>query len=217
MRLSRERISTFCGNVMPLRLLGGEDYNCEKITWRAEDPSVVQITVFSKNYPTGGEFTNGVLLTFLAAGKTAVTAKYAGRSYTCQVSARPMRRAVPSDEMQYFVGDMHDHTWNNHKLAEFSARAPEFYPIHHYMPCMRADGKMDFAVVSDHADIMNAREFFRGYADADQLDDSVIFFKNAASKDKTLKVYGNLFHEILNEYCKDEVIADMIAWMDARI
>jgi len=49
------------------------------------------------------------------------------------------------------------------------------------------------------------------------MDDSVIFFKNAASKDKTLKLYGNLFHEILNEYCKDDVIADMIGWMDARI
>lgn len=49
------------------------------------------------------------------------------------------------------------------------------------------------------------------------MDDSVIFFKNAASQDKSLKVYGNLFHEILNEYCKDTVIADMIQWMDARI
>ena len=49
------------------------------------------------------------------------------------------------------------------------------------------------------------------------MDDSVIFFKNAISTDKTLKVYGNLFHEILNEYCKDDVIADMIQWMDARI
>ena len=49
------------------------------------------------------------------------------------------------------------------------------------------------------------------------MDDSVIFFKNAISADKTLKIYGNLFHEILNEYIKDEVIADMIAWMDKRI
>ena len=49
------------------------------------------------------------------------------------------------------------------------------------------------------------------------MDASVIFFKNAASRDKTLKVYGNLFHEILNAYCKDDVIADMIAWMDVRI
>ena len=49
------------------------------------------------------------------------------------------------------------------------------------------------------------------------MDDSVIFFRNAASADKTLKIYGNLFHEILNEYCKDDVSADMIQWMDARI
>lgn len=49
------------------------------------------------------------------------------------------------------------------------------------------------------------------------MDDSLIFFRNAASKDKQLKIYGNLFHEILNEYCRDEVIADMIAWMDRRI
>ena len=48
-------------------------------------------------------------------------------------------------------------------------------------------------------------------------DDSIIFFKNAASTDKQLKIYGNLFHEILNEYCRDDVIEDMIGWMDKRI
>lgn len=49
------------------------------------------------------------------------------------------------------------------------------------------------------------------------MDDSVIFFKGAASTDKQLKIYGNLFHEILNEYCRDDVIADMVRWMDQRI
>ena len=39
----------------------------------------------------------------------------------------------------------------------------------------------------------------------------------AGSSDKQMKVYGNLCHEILNEYCKDEVISDTIAWMDKRI
>lgn len=48
-------------------------------------------------------------------------------------------------------------------------------------------------------------------------DDSIIFFKNAASTDKQLKIYGNLFHEILNEYCRDDVIEDMIGWMDKHI
>ena len=32
-----------------------------------------------------------------------------------------------------------------------------------------------------------------------------------------IKNKGGLFHEILNEYCRDEVIADVIAWMNHRI
>ena len=158
--LSRTHIATFCGNVMPLRLLGGEEYGMEKITWQTDDPSIVKIAGFSKNYPTGGEFTDGVLLTFLAPGKAAVTAKHGENTYTCSLEIHEMRHAAPGEPLQYFVGDMHDHTWSNHKPAEFSNRPPEFYPINHYIKKMKADGKMDFAAISDHADIMNARERF---------------------------------------------------------
>ena len=177
--LSRTYIATFCGNVMPLRLLGGEEYGMEKITWQTDDPSMVKITEFSKNYPTGGEFTDGVLLTFLAPGKAAVTAKHGEDTYTCSLEIHEMRHAAPGEPLQYFVGDMHDHTWSNHKPAEFSNRPPEFYPINHYIKKMKADGKMDFAAISDHADIMNAREFYRGYADADLAGEDVIFFPGA--------------------------------------
>ncbi len=177
--LSHESISTFRGNVLPLRLLGGIEYAAEKITWTTDNKAVVQITEFSKKYPTGGEFTDGVLLTFLDVGEATVTAKYGRKTYNCKISVREMRHAEPSEKMQYFVGDMHDHTWDNHKLAEFSNRPPEFYPINHYMKKMTEDGKMDFAVVSDHADIMNAREFYRGYADVDQMGEDVVFFPGA--------------------------------------
>ena len=47
--------------------------------------------------------------------------------------------------------------------------------------------------------------------------DTMDFFATAASKDRQMKIYGGLFHEILNEYCRDEVIADVIAWMNHRI
>ena len=177
--LTHNTISTFCGNVLPLRLLGGEEYGRETITWRTDNKKVVQITEFSGNYPTGGEFTDGVLLTFLEPGEATVTAKYGKKTCECKISVREMRHAEPGEKLQYFVGDMHDHTWNNHKLPEFSARPPEFYPINHYIPKISADGKMDFAVISDHADIMDAKEFFRGYADADIAGDSVVFFPGA--------------------------------------
>ncbi len=48
-------------------------------------------------------------------------------------------------------------------------------------------------------------------------EDSRIMFDTIASQDKQLKIYGNLFHETINEYCRDEVISDYIAWMDRRI
>jgi acylglycerol lipase len=38
----------------------------------------------------------------------------------------------------------------------------------------------------------------------------------AAGEDKTLKLYDGLYHEVLNEPEKDAVIADVIAWLQAR-
>lgn len=43
------------------------------------------------------------------------------------------------------------------------------------------------------------------------------FFGMVSSDDKQMKVYGGLFHEIFNEYCKDEVIADAINWIARRM
>ena len=47
--------------------------------------------------------------------------------------------------------------------------------------------------------------------------DSEAFFKKIASKDRQLKIYGGLYHEIFNEYCRDEVIDDALWWIIQRI
>ncbi|WP_320130827.1 alpha/beta hydrolase [uncultured Sphaerochaeta sp.] len=47
--------------------------------------------------------------------------------------------------------------------------------------------------------------------------DTYQFFEQAASKDKQMKIYGNLFHEIFNEYCHDETIGDVVSWITNRI
>ncbi|MDR2024622.1 MAG: lysophospholipase [Hungatella sp.] len=47
--------------------------------------------------------------------------------------------------------------------------------------------------------------------------DTYQFFAAAPSKDKQMKIYGGLFHEIFNEYCRDEVINDVLHWIEARI
>ncbi|HWQ30366.1 MAG TPA: lysophospholipase [Negativicutes bacterium] len=47
--------------------------------------------------------------------------------------------------------------------------------------------------------------------------DSRDFFGDISSTDKGLRIYPHLFHEILNEPVKDEVIADIVGWLDKRI
>lgn len=42
-------------------------------------------------------------------------------------------------------------------------------------------------------------------------------FDNISSQDKEIKIYDNLYHEILNENEKDEVIDDMVRWLDERV
>lgn len=177
--LSQEEIFTFRGNVLPLRLLGGEEYGTEEILWSVDNASVVQITDYSKGYPFGGLFTDGVLLTFLEVGEATVTASCGGITYSCQIAVREMQHAESDDALQYFVGDMHDHTCNYHTLEEFSNRDASLYPYEHYMKQMAADGKMDFAVVSDHGDVLNARDFFRGYVDAGRMEEKLVFFPGA--------------------------------------
>jgi len=43
--------------------------------------------------------------------------------------------------------------------------------------------------------------------------DTFDFFAAASSKDRQMKIYGNLFHEIFNEYCRDETIGDAARWI----
>jgi acylglycerol lipase len=41
--------------------------------------------------------------------------------------------------------------------------------------------------------------------------------EKAASSDKTLKLYPGMYHEIVNEIGKEEVLADIGNWLDAHI
>jgi acylglycerol lipase len=43
------------------------------------------------------------------------------------------------------------------------------------------------------------------------------FYRLAKSADKELKMYEGLYHEVFNEPEREMVIADMVAWIDARV
>ena len=42
-------------------------------------------------------------------------------------------------------------------------------------------------------------------------------FRDAGVKDVTVKLYENGRHEMFNEINRDEVTADLIAWLDSRL
>lgn len=46
---------------------------------------------------------------------------------------------------------------------------------------------------------------------------SRLLYEHSTSTDKTLKIYEGLYHEILNEPEKEQVMAEMVVWMGARI
>ena len=46
---------------------------------------------------------------------------------------------------------------------------------------------------------------------------SQFFFDTAGSTDKTLKLYDGYFHDLLNDVDKEVVMADIKAWIDARL
>ena len=58
------------------------------------------------------------------------------------------------------------------------------------------------------------------HGSADRLSDpqgSRDLYARAKSADKTLKMYEGLYHEILNEPEKNEVMADMVQWLNAHL
>lgn len=62
--------------------------------------------------------------------------------------------------------------------------------------------------------------FFMIHGEMDKIvpkEFSLSFYEKAPSKDKEIKIYEGLYHEILNEKIKDQIIEDMVNWLDKRI
>lgn len=78
-----------------------------------------------------------------------------------------------------------------------------------------------------HADERLRREFgnitlpvliLHGTADkATKYQGSQFFHENAGSKDKTLKLYQDAYHDPLNDIIRDQVMADIKSWIAARL
>jgi acylglycerol lipase len=46
---------------------------------------------------------------------------------------------------------------------------------------------------------------------------SRLFYETASSADKTLRLYQDRYHDLLNDLGKDEVVKDIVVWIESRI
>ena len=108
-RLSKEKISSFCGDVLPLYLCDseGEPLYFEDVSFRAEGDAVRV-----RDFREGSRipFTGGVLLALTEPGEATVTAVHKGKEYACSVSVREMKHAADGEPLGYYFADRHNHT-----------------------------------------------------------------------------------------------------------
>ena len=102
-------------------------------------------------------------------------------------------------------------------LAELKADpliANEVQPAATVAALVRADERMmeEFPTIKIPVFIMH------GTADKATVPaGSQIFFDTVGSKDKTLKLYEGHFHDLLNDIGKEDVLPDIVAWIDKRL
>ena len=101
-RLSKNEISSFAGDVVPLYLVSDEETRFADIKWSVEGDTC-HIRGFSGS--ARGAFNDGVIVTLDKVGTGKVTAEYKGERYTATVTAREMKRYT-GGELNYYVGDL---------------------------------------------------------------------------------------------------------------
>lgn len=160
--LSRTSITSFCGDVLPLHINfreeGHDELKKADIEWSSSNDCVVL-----RSFSGDGEFNfnNGVLLLLNKVGKATVTARLSGKEYSCEVTVEEMKKASSEGKLNYYIGDLHDHTTNIHKGAEFKTR--EIERLCEYVDYIKEVNNIDFGVISDHAGISSDSDFFEGF------------------------------------------------------
>lgn len=161
--LSRNRIDSFCGDVVALKLTSDTDISADPIRWSADSDAVKLRDDFGldEHFP----FNNGVLITLMKAGEAVVTAEHNGVKYTCQIFIRERMHKESDYEFEYFIGDLHDHTCPINDYFEFAKR--DTGRSIDYIRQLKEEGLMDFGVISDHSAALSEKEFFENFLTVD--------------------------------------------------
>ena len=79
-----------------------------------------------------------------------------------------MRRATSEEATRYYLGDMHTHTSWIHAHDLFAERTVDF--PEDYLSEIKKENLLDFAVISDHAETLNDRDFLRSFIATEEAD-----------------------------------------------
>lgn len=169
-------IHSFVGNVVAVRLVSDRDISKENITWSASSDTV-SIKSFSDD--TRYAFSDGVLLTLSHVGQATVTAYLDGNEYTLPITVREMKHTEPRIDLNYYLGDLHDHTSLIHDPKLFPSRADD--RARPYLKQIKEEGLLDFAVISDHAELLKPNEFFDNFFAADEVSPQIVIFPGCES------------------------------------
>lgn len=156
MRLSLNEASTFVGDILPIRLIDeGRELCSAEISWECRGEAI-SIRTFQNGKHA---FSDGVLIIARREGEGEVVATLDGVECRATVKVRNARGS--SGELHYFLGDLHNHTSRTHKPDEFATQ--KYGRIEDYLHQINEEGRLDFSVISDHADVTNDSLFFRGF------------------------------------------------------
>ena len=176
--LSKTKIEAFCGQVLPLQVLGIGDPEKETVIWQAEGEAVrLRDFAASEEFP----FTYGVLVTAVQEGEGVIKARCGEVSLSCSVQVRKRAEAEPGKPYRHYIGDLHIHSTMEHNHEQFAVRTREF--PYEFLEQIHRDGILDFCVVSDHGDTLNDKDFFRSFTDAEPFsEEELVIFPGAESE-----------------------------------
>lgn len=201
MTVSRNKIITYQGNVVSLKI---ENVPADRIVWTCGNEDIVFIRRFAS-------VPEGVLLVMKAAGSTNVTVSCGDETVYVPVTVCPPHDSFNEENVRFFIGDLHDHTSNNHKIDEFRART-EGLPSDS-IGCVKSEGLLDFFVVTDHAGLMDDHDFFRSFVSAEELsDEGLVVFGGAESQ---VNLYEKDFYGLSHKNAGEVITLNADNYVDA--
>ena len=182
--LSKTNITSSVGAILPLHIGFDSDLHKElalkDIKWSV-DSDVISLRSFEGNDKKS--FSNGVLLILNKAGTANVIAELDGKKYVCAVTVNEQVKESSDVIFNYYIGDLHDHSGNYHDREQFADRTEGFQD--EYLNCVKNEGLMDFGVISDHAQVVNDTDFFRGFTEYEKAEPMcAVIFPGAESEVK---------------------------------